>query len=210
MHMLCRCTHMRPSRVHMHANLLNSGALMEGYNGRTACHAAAVFGKSAGLKILIERGANVNMASEGPAYPLMEAASANHLLCAQLLLAAGANVHQRDHNDLNALAVAKTPEMFRLLLDAVSVLIHAFFSMILPIELHAFRVRSVSLRCTCPDVSSLGVCSCPRKQGADATFHNREGSSLLHTAVAKEWSASIICLLLKNGAGQFLYYFALV
>lgn len=78
----------------------------EDSTGNSAITRAANKGHLTTLKILINAGANVNVAPEGRSV-LMQVVADNNMLLSQLLIAGGANVNYRDDSGDTALKIAR-------------------------------------------------------------------------------------------------------
>lgn len=92
-------------------------------DGFTLLHLACFFGHVACVKLLIERGAEVNVAAENESrvHPIHSAAACNSAQIVTLLLEAGAEADARQHKDYTALMSAvmhNNLDMARALLDA--------------------------------------------------------------------------------------------
>lgn len=81
--------------------------------GQSAITKAAEKGHLTTLKILINAGANVNVAPAGRSV-LMQVVEDNNMLLSQLLIAGGANVNYRDDNGDTALKIARRLGFFDL------------------------------------------------------------------------------------------------
>ena len=83
--------------------------------GFTALHEACRNGHSACVKMLVERGANVNKSSAAGYVPLHVAVHNRHLECIQELVAAGADANRRDRDGLSPVDAADTEPLMRAL-----------------------------------------------------------------------------------------------
>ncbi|MEO8290047.1 MAG: ankyrin repeat domain-containing protein [Gaiellaceae bacterium] len=94
-------------------------------DGFTALHLAAFMGHPGAVKLLLERGADPEAVATsqeiGPVQPLHSAAATGRVECAQLLLAAGADVNARQaggFTPLHSAAQSGNEELTQVLLDA--------------------------------------------------------------------------------------------
>ena len=90
---------------------------MTNTEGETPLLFAAQTGFLAAVDYLLQQGANMNKAAKDGSTPLIDATWNNHTKVVELLLSAGANPMLR-YKDKKAYALAKTPEIKRLLLSA--------------------------------------------------------------------------------------------
>ena len=92
-------------------------------DGFTLLHLACFFGHVGCVKLLIERGSEVNIAAENESrvHPIHSAAACNSAVIVTLLLGAGAEADARQHHDYTALmsaAMHNNLDMAKALLDA--------------------------------------------------------------------------------------------
>jgi uncharacterized protein len=94
-------------------------------DGFTALHLAAFMGHPEAVRLLLERGADVNAVAKseeiGPVQPLHSAAATRRLECARLLVEHGADVNARQSRGFTPLHEAaqnRDAELARVLLDA--------------------------------------------------------------------------------------------
>jgi uncharacterized protein len=94
-------------------------------DGFTALHLAAFFGQPEAVRLLLERGADVNAVATseqiGPVQPLHSAAATRRLACARVLVERGADVNARQaggYTPLHEAAGNGDVDLARLLLDA--------------------------------------------------------------------------------------------
>ena len=172
--------------------LLENGAdvLTPGINGITPLHCASINGALDCVKILLEKGANVNAArSNDGGTSLMHASGEGYLEIVRLLIGKGANVNAQDLDGCTALAFAAHMghlSVVQLLIEKGATVNSSALNGVTPLMFASVR-------------GHLGIVAFLLENGADVNAKNKNGDTALHAASTENHSA-VVNLLLEKGA----------
>jgi ankyrin repeat protein len=165
--------------------------------GSTVLHLAVCGGVPAMVSLLLEAGAavQVHMPSDEGMLPLTSAVMAERVECAQLLIAAGADVSALHGGSIPLLHFAagncKAPALLQLLLQHGA----------------AHLLHSAANMCRCCGKGTAvmlarqpAVLKALLAAGGDVHYVNDRGNTCLHRAAAHKYPAPVLCLLIKAGA----------
>jgi uncharacterized protein len=167
--------------------------------GCSALHTTARFGdaKPEMVSLLLANGATVDLRDKHGQTPLYYAAITGHVQCAKLLLAAGADaslaVHDGSCQCLQAAVHNGHNEVVKLLLE------HTASKAKANINAHCFACEYFG---TCTAVmlaQEPAMLKLLLEAGADVHAVNSMRSTPLHVAAAHDYTAPVICLLIKAG-----------
>jgi uncharacterized protein len=175
----------------------------------TALHCAATSDATADIvQLLLRSGCTSDPLSTEGETPLYIASSMGNALCVKALLAGGANAAHITERGLTCLAVAvekgHSAVAQQLLAQHRS---DAVLQLRVPSVLAAEGVHPALRAAACEQFTPLMLCKQPAvlqallKAGADVHARTeREGWGCLHVAAALQYTAAVLCLLIKAGA----------
>jgi ankyrin repeat protein len=183
--------------------LLQHGAAVDavGNNGvtalRTVCDSASCDDATM-VELLLTNGANVQRVNPETGATALDAAAVHgHLQCAQLLIAAGADVNfsiTGSFRCLHMAIMAQEPAVVQLLLEHGAT---AVMNSVLPVScFYGDCYNSTLALMLCSTAATVKVLLAA---GADVHVTTAAGDTCLHVAVRHSYKAPVMCLLIKAG-----------